>query len=191
MEFSTNTALILVDVQDAVHVPVWGQRNNPQAEENIGRLLRAWRETKRPVLHVKHNSRRTASPFHASHPGNRIQEFARPLPEEPLFEKDVNSSFIGTNLEETLRQRGISSLVLVGFVTNHCVETTARMAGNLDFKTYVVSDATATFDRVGPDGRYFDADTMHAVSLAAIHGEFVTVTDTQTALNAARASLSV
>jgi nicotinamidase-related amidase len=184
VELPANAALILIDVQHGANDPGQGRRNNPQAEENMGRLLAAWRETGRPVIHVKHNSRSATSPFHASQPGNAIIEFAQPLPGEPLIEKDVNSAFIGTGLEARLRAAGITTLAIVGFVTNHCVETTARMAGNLDFETYVVSDATATHDRTGPDGRHYDADLIHAVSLASLHGEFATVVATDDILAA-------
>lgn len=179
MELPERAALLVIDVQDAVYDPRYGRRNNPQAEDNMARLLAAWRGTGRPVIHVKHNSRRPESPFHASHPGNAIIAFARPLPGEPLLEKDVNSAFIGTDLEARLRAAGVTTLVLVGFVTDHCVETTARMAGNLDFTVYVVSDGTATFARTTPDGRVFEPELVHDVSLASIHEEFVTVVDTE------------
>jgi hypothetical protein len=52
------------------------------------------------------------------------------------------------------------------------------MAGNLGFSTWVVSDATATFDRVGPDGVAHPAEQIHAVALSDLHGEFATVVDT-------------
>lgn len=182
MELPTDAALVVIDVQEGTNQPGKGQRNNPQAEENIERLLDAWRDAGRPIIHVKHNSRSLASPFHVTHPGNAIMAFAQPRSGEPLIEKDVNCAFIGTDLETRLRSVGITTLVIVGFITNHCVETTARMAGDLDFDTYVVSDATATFDRVGPDGRVFEAELVHAVSLASINDEFVTVVDTNSVL---------
>lgn len=182
VELATNAALLVIDVQDAINTPGQGRRNNPQAEENIARLLAAWRDGGRPIIHVKHNSRSATSRFHRAHPGNAIMAIAQPQAGEPLVEKDVNSAFIGTDLEARLRSAGITTLVIVGFVTNHCVETTARMAGNLDFDTYVVSDATATFDRVGIDGQVFEAELVHAVSLANIHDEFVTVADTTSIL---------
>lgn len=147
-------------------------------------MLDAWRHAERPIIHVKHNSRKSTSPFHVTHPGNAIMAFAQPRPGEPLIEKDANCAFIGTDLESRLRSAGITTLVIVGFITNHCVETTARMAGDLDFDTVVVSDATATFDRVGPSGRVFGAELVHAVSLASIHDEFVTVVDTNSVLAA-------
>jgi nicotinamidase-related amidase len=94
----------------------------------------------------------------------------------------VNSAFIGTDLEQRLREHKIDSVVITGITTNHCVSTTARMAGNLGFNTYVVSDATATFDIKGPDGRHYTADEMHAMGLAEINDEFATVLDTETLL---------
>ncbi|HET8841315.1 MAG TPA: isochorismatase family protein, partial [Ktedonobacteraceae bacterium] len=90
----------------------------------------------------------------------------------------VNSAFIGTPLETLLRQGHITTLVATGLTTNHCVETTVRMAGNLGFLTYMVSDATATFDRVGPDGKHYSAEEIHAMSLANMHDEFAQVVTT-------------
>jgi nicotinamidase-related amidase len=95
-----------------------------------------------------------------------------------VIEKRVNSAFIGTSLETDLRRAGCRGLVIVGLTTNHCVSTTARMAGNLGFATWVVSDATATFDRVGPDGALHPAEQIHAIALSDLHGEFATVVDT-------------
>jgi nicotinamidase-related amidase len=188
MELPSNVALLVVDVQIAINRPEKGRRNNPQADENIARLLAAWREAGRPVFHVKDNSPSLDSAFHPSQPGNAIQDYARPLPGEPLIEKETHSAFTGTDLAAWLRSQGISTLVIAGFVTNHCVEATARMAGDLGFDTFVVSDATGTHDLIGPDGRVFDADLVHALSLANLHGEFATVVDTERVLAAVRAS---
>lgn len=182
MEIPANATLLVIDVQDGVNLPGRGQRNNPQAEENIAALLEAWRNAGLPILHVKHNSRLATSPFYPTAPGNAIMEFAQPREGEPLIEKDANNAFVGTDLEERLRQAGSPTLVIVGFHTNHCVETTARMAGDLGFDTYVVADAMAAFDRVGPDGRHYDAETLHGSSLASIHGEFATVVSTSNVL---------
>ena len=83
---------------------------------------------------------------------------------------------IGTDLESRLRAAGIHTLVLCGATTNHCVETTTRMAGNLGFDARLVRDATWTFDRTGPDGDVHTADEIHAVTLANLSGEFATIT---------------
>jgi nicotinamidase-related amidase len=177
-------ALLLVDVQQGFDAPGWGERNNPDAERNIARLLEAWREAGWPVLHVQHISVEPGSVLGPGQPGTELKPEAAPASEEPLFQKHVNSAFIGTDLEVHLRKRGIEALVIVGLTTNHCVSTTARMSGNLGFETFVVDDATATFDRVGHDGRRYDAAEVHAISLASLHGEFATVLRTDEVLAA-------
>ncbi|CAN5741105.1 cysteine hydrolase family protein [soil metagenome] len=172
-------ALLLVDVQEGLDDPTLGERNNPGAEERAATLLAAWREAGRPVVHVRHLSEEPGSPLRPGQPGVEIKEIVRPAPGEPVVEKSVNSAFIGTGLEERLRADGIETLIIAGLTTDHCVSTTARMAGNLGFETYVVSDAIATFDRVGPGGGSFPAEQVHEVSLASLHGEFATVANSR------------
>jgi nicotinamidase-related amidase len=175
---SQSAALIVLDVQQAFRDPRWGERNNPEAESNIARLLAAWRTSGRPIRHIVHDSLEPNSLLRAGSPGNAIQALAAPLASEPVYRKHVNSAFIGTNLEKDLRQNGIDTLVIVGLTTNHCVSTTARMAGNLGFPTYVVSDATAAFARPALDGTLRPADAVHSAALSDIHEEFATVVDT-------------
>ena len=175
-------ALLLIDVQLGLDDPAWGRRNNPGAERNMAALLAAWRASGRPVIHVQHMSRRPDSPLRPGLPGNALKPEVAPADGEPLFRKDVNSAFIGTGLEEHLRARGIASLVIVGLTTDHCVSSTARMAANLGFEAVVVSDATATFERVGPEGERLRADEMHRAALASLHGEFATVRRTREVL---------
>ncbi len=182
LSFPQNTALLLIDVQKGFDDPVWGHRNNPEAEKNIASLLHAWRQTERPVIHIQHCSRNPRSVLHASSPGNEIKDLVRPQGEEPVLQKQVNSAFIGTDLEERLRRDGITMLVITGLTTNHCVETTTRMAGNLDFDAYFVSDATATFDRTGPDGVLHTAEEIQAITLTNLHQEFATIVTTDDVL---------
>jgi nicotinamidase-related amidase len=181
-----NAALILIDVQQAFEDPSWGQRNNPQAEGNIAALLGAWRGTGRPLFHIQHRSPRPASLFHPDAYGFKVKPQAAPLAGEPVLFKSVNSAFIGTDLEQRLRDAGIGTLVIAGITTDHCVSTTTRMAGNLGFEAFIVSDATATFERIGPDGRHYTAQQMHDTALASLHREFATVATTGEVIDALR-----
>jgi nicotinamidase-related amidase len=178
-----NAALLVVDVQKGFDDPYWGTRNNCNAEAQIARLLTAWRQTGRPIIHVQHMSTNPKSPLRPHQPGNEFKDMVKPMAGEPVFEKQVNSSFIGTNLEKYLRENDVDTLVIVGLSTDHCISTTTRMAGNLGFDTYVVADATATFNRTAHDGTRFSAEQVHEVALASLHGEFATVCNTSDFFN--------
>ena len=154
MPVSQKAALLLIDMQKGFDDPIWGRRNNLDAEMHAATLLQAWRQTGRPIFHIQHLSRDPSSPLHSGSPGSEIKEMVCPQGSEPVIQKHVNSAFIGTDLEERLKRAGVTTLIITGITTNHCVETTTRMAGNLGFCTYLVSDATATFDRQGPLGRF-------------------------------------
>jgi len=173
-----SAALIVIDVQHGLADSGSGERNNPQAESNIAKLLAAWRSSGRPVRHVVHDSVEPDSQLRPGLPGNAIQAQAAPQLAEPVYRKNVNSAFIGTTLESDLHKDGIDTLVIVGLTTNHCVSTTVRMAGNLGFTTFVVSDATAAFSRAALDGSLRPAEAVHSAALSDLHGEFATVVDT-------------
>jgi nicotinamidase-related amidase len=177
-----NEALLLIDVQQGFDEPSWGKRNNPEAESNIALLLSEWRKHDLPVIHVRHCSVEPNSPLRPESPGNKFKEEAEPLAEEKQFSKSVNSAFIGTGLEEYLKGQDITSLVIVGLTTDHCVSTSARMAANLGFEVTVVSDATATFDREGYDDAFYSADDIHSINLVSLNGEFCTVLSTDEVL---------
>ena len=178
-QFSNNTALLLIDVQKGVDVlQHWGgptgRRNNPDAESNMLRLLAAFRQQGLTVAFTRHNSREGVSPLKFSLPTGDQKQGFEPLPGEIVVSKDVNSGFVGTDLEIQLRRKGISRLVIVGFFTNMCVETTTRMAGNLGFDTYLVPDCCATSNRIGLDGADYDPELVHDMTVANLHREFCT-----------------
>ncbi|KAL4907636.1 hypothetical protein BDW74DRAFT_147907 [Aspergillus multicolor] len=157
------------------------------------------------IIHVFHSSTSVSSPLHPSAAnGTGIQplDFAQPASDgsELVMWKHVNSAFVGTQLESYLREHGIRQLVVAGITTDHCVSTSVRMAANLGVvdryrqgepvfngekgqwstelvdigRIVLVGDATATWAKGG-----FDAETVHAVSLASLEGEFADVMETE------------
>lgn len=182
MSFSSGPApaLLLIDIQQAFNdLAHWGgERNNPDAEANAARLLAYWREHHLPVFHVQHNSTTPGSPLAPGQPGNAFKPEVAPLPGETIIPKNVNSAFIGTDLEQQLREQGLTTLVIAGLTTDHCVSTTTRMAGNLGFRVYLVGNACATFNKKGPNGEEFSADLIHQTALASLHDEFGAIVTT-------------
>lgn len=177
-------ALLIVDAQQGFDDSVWwGERNNLVAEQNIAELLSSWRARNGLVIHARHCSLVAGSPLRRNAPGWAFKPEAKPVGEEIIVEKSVNSAFIGTGLDDMLQQRKIERLTVVGFTTDHCVSTTVRMASNLGYKVRFVDDAAATFDRVDRSGRTIPADLVHRVHLASLNGEFCNVIDTTTLLS--------
>ena len=180
---SDDRALILIDCQVGFNNPFWGQRNNPDFEANAKAVLAHWRARGRRIIHVRHASLKPNSPLRAEEPGFAFFEWAEPRENEVEIIKHVNSCFIGTGLEDLLQAEGHYGLVLLGLTTNHCVSTTARMAGNLGFDVCLVGDACATFPRTAADGEAFDADLVHRTALASLHEEFCTVLSSERLLS--------
>ena len=176
-----NIALVLIDIQKGFDDEVYwgGNRNNKDAEKKSAIILGKWRELNLPIFHIVHSSDDPISRLHESHPGFEIKDEVRPIDGESVIKKSVNSAFIGTDLKERLDNQKIKRLVIIGLTTNHCVSTTARMAGNFGFDTLLVSDATATFDRIGINGEKFSSEIMHQTTLANLNNEFARVINTE------------
>jgi nicotinamidase-related amidase len=172
-------ALLVIDVQRAfADAAYWGRRDNPDCERNIAALLATWRAAGGPVVFVRHDSTEPDSPLRPGTPGHAFQEVVTGAP-DLLITKSTNSAFYGDpDLHAWLQERAITAVVICGITTNHCCETTARMAGNLGYATTFVIDATHTFDRRAPDGELIPAEVVSRVTAANLDGEFATVLTT-------------
>ena len=176
-----NPALLLVDIQKAFLEKDYPGliRNNENAEFICGKILKKWRTLDLPIIHVRHSSSNPESKLHKSRPGFEFNDYVTPLENEMVLTKEVNSAFIGTNLENILIKSHIDTLVIVGMTTNHCISTTVRMSGNLGFDTYLISDSTACYNTKGMNGEIIPCNTIYNSALASLQEEFATVIDSK------------
>ena len=176
-----NPALLLVDIQKAFLEKDYPGliRNNEHAEFICGKILKKWRTLDLPIIHVRHSSTNPESKLHKSRPGFEFNDYVTPLETEMVLTKEVNSAFIGTNLENILIKSHVDTLVMVGMTTNHCISTTVRMSGNLGFDTYLISDSTACYNTKGLNGEIIDCNTIYNSALASLQEEFATVIDSK------------
>ncbi len=171
MQFDDTAALLVIDVQQGFDDPQWGERDNPDAEANIGRLVQAWSDASRPLVLVRHDSVSPGSPLAPGSPGNAMKDVVADAPHDLFVTKHVNSAFYGEpDLHAWLQARGIRQLVVCGIQTNMCVETTARMAGNLGYDVTLPLDATHTFDLEGPGGMRLTAAELVRATAANLQG---------------------
>ena len=146
-KWADSTALIVVDVQKGFDdEEYWGPRNNPECEDNVERLIAAWREQDWPIVFVRHSSTQPSSPLAPSSPGFAFKDIITGEP-DLLITKTVHSAFYGdVDLDAWLIEHEISGVAVCGIQTNMCCETTARMASDLGYELIFVIDATHTFD---------------------------------------------
>ena len=172
-------ALIVVDVQRGFEEPFWGKRNNPGCEENIAKLIGAWRSKGDPIVFVRHDSLEPDSPLAPGSKGNDFKDVISGQP-DLLVRKNVHSAFYGNpDLHAWLQERGIDRVTICGITTNHCCETTVRMGADLGYGVRFVLDATHTFDMTAPDGSVVSAETLTSATAAGLHEEFAQVVSTR------------
>jgi nicotinamidase-related amidase len=174
IDIEPTAALLVIDVQVGFDAPAFGKRNNPAAEENIGRLIASWTAHGRPVVRVRHASRQPGSPLAPDAPGYAFKPVVADLAPTLDIEKSVHSAFLGSpDLHAWLGAAGIHQVVISGIQTNRCCETTARVAGDLGYDMVFALDATYTFDE-----RDISADQIAAVTTVNLDGQFGRVVNT-------------
>jgi len=166
-------ALLVIDAQQEYFAPDGKVvlPGGPAAVKKIAEALAWARARGLPVIHVVHESRRpNASIFAPGSPALAIHPDARPEPGEPVVQKHLPGSFTGTELEEILRQQKVERVLVAGFMTQMCVDTTARQAAHLGFQVTVLSDATAAMAVAAPDGETIPAVEVHRTHLGSLRG---------------------
>jgi len=162
-------ALILIDLQhDYFASGLWPLDNIEPAAANAARVLAAFRQAGKPVIHVRHESLAADAPFFRSGtPGAQIHGAVAPAANEPVIVKHYPNSFRETELHAVLAQHGIESLVLVGAMSHMCIEAAGRAAADLGYGVTVLHDACATRELVF-DGHTVPAAQVHAGAMAAL-----------------------
>ncbi len=168
------SALIMVDCQNTYRQGVMQLTNVEQAIVECQRVLTLARDLHIPVIHIQHDAG-VGSPYDIQADIGAISSEVAPLAGETVVVKHYPDAFVATNLALMLQSLHIENVVLAGFMTHMCINSTARGAFNLGFKPTVIASACATRSLVGADGKVIDAQTMHNSALAALQDLFAVV----------------
>jgi len=169
-------ALLLIDIQND-YFPGGAMElvRSPEAAAQAGKLLQAFRQKSRPLVHIQHVSTRPGATFFL--PNTKGVEFhasVAPAKGETVFQKHFPNSFRETPLLDHLRQQRITQLVIAGMMTQMCVESTTRAAADLGFQCLLAHDACAT-RALSFGGKSVPAEEVQAAFLAALNGLFAKV----------------
>lgn len=171
-----SNALLIIDIQND-YFP--GGRmelvGSTAASVQAKALLDAFRARGLPVIHVQHVSNRAGATFFLPDTeGVRIHENVTPLAAEPIVTKHFPNAFRETTLTDTLRERGIKSLVIAGMMSHMCIDTSTRAAADAGYACTLAHDACATRD-LAFGGTTVPAAQVHAAFMAAMNGAFAKV----------------
>ncbi|HMY17734.1 MAG TPA: cysteine hydrolase family protein [Polyangium sp.] len=174
----SESALILIDCQNTYRSGLMQLEGVEPALEEAARLLARARAKGTPVFHIMHDAG-PGSPYDIRAEIGQIADIVAPREGEPVIVKAYPSSFEQTTLHEQLQKIGAKNVVLAGFMTHVCVNSTARAAFNRGYGTTVVASATATRALPGPDGDVLPAKTIHNAALASLADLFAILAPTQ------------
>ena len=171
-----DSALIMVDCQNTYRHGIMQLTNVEAAILEAQKLLNMARDLNIPIIHIQHDAG-VGSPYDVTAEIGQISSEVAPKNGENVITKNYPNAFIATPLEAQLKALGIENLILAGFMTHMCINSTARGAFNLGFKPTVVASACATRSLIGVNGKTVDAQTMHEAALAAVRDLFAVVID--------------
>jgi nicotinamidase-related amidase len=178
-----NPALILIDVQREYFTresPLWIP-DGAAVLERLAGLLETARERGTGIVHVQHHEDASSPVFATGTPAVETMAEVAPGPGEPLIEKHLPGSFDGTTLDAILEELGAKTLVIGGFMTHMCCDTTAREAQARGLDVVFLTDGTATRDLTGPDGTTIPHAVVHETTLATQADGFSTLSDVASA----------
>lgn len=177
-----NSALVIVDMQMVMQQRIGSGRDhvNPEAPEQVARLVAAFRGAGKPVIHVRHRDDYVTSPLHPDAPGYQPMPCAQELENEPVFVKTSSSGFATTDLADYLRKNEISKLVVTGAVAGFCVNSTVRAGSDLGFQMTVVRDAVLGFDLPSAN---LSARAIFDVTMGLLDADFAEVIESDTAIS--------
>ncbi|MDX1880416.1 cysteine hydrolase family protein [Mycolicibacterium sp. 141076] len=162
-----DSALVLIDCQNTYTQGVMELEGVQDALDETAALLDRARTAGIAVIHIQHDDG-PGSLYDISGESGAIVDRVAPRGDEPVIVKQFPNSFVQTDLDERLKALGASNLVLAGFMTHMCVNSTARGAFSLGYAPTVVAAATATRTLAGPDGQAVPAAALQAASLAGL-----------------------
>ncbi|MCB1916353.1 MAG: cysteine hydrolase [Rhodocyclaceae bacterium] len=166
--------LVLVDCQNTYRHGLMALEGVEAALAEATTLLERARAAGCPVFHIQHDSG-PGSPYDIRTEIGAIADPVSPVDGEVVIVKGLPNSFAGTDLAGHIAKTGRTQIVLAGFMTHMCINSTARGAFNLGLQPTVVATATATRPLPAVDGRILPAAAVQAASLAALGDLFARI----------------
>jgi nicotinamidase-related amidase len=169
-----DSTLIMIDCQNTYTYGVMELDGVQAALDEAEVLLDRARSAGIPVIHIQHDDG-PGSLYDIEGESGAIVPQVAPRNGEPVVVKNYPNSFVQTDLDDILKTANASHLVIAGFMTHMCVNSTGRGAFNLGYAPTVVAAATATRALPAIGGDAVPASVVHTASLAGMADLFAVV----------------
>ncbi len=176
------SALIMIDCQNTYRKGLMQLTGVEVAILEARRLLAKAREHKIPVIHIQHDAG-AGSPYDVSAEIGAICDEVAPIVGESVITKNYPNSFMATDLDQQLKALGIKNIVLAGFMTHMCINSTAHGAFNLGYFVTVVASATATRPLQAANGKVLSAQEVQDGAIASTRDLYAAIVDSVDDLN--------
>lgn len=171
-----DSALLMIDLQNTYRKGVMQLSGVEQAIAEAQKLLQMARDLKVPVFHIQHDAG-PGTPYDVNAEIGAIADEVAPIEGEPVITKHYPNAFVQTDLDERLKALGIQKIMLAGFMTHMCINSTAHGGFNLGYAPTVVASATATRALAGANGQVLSAQQVHDAAIAATRDLYAAIVD--------------
>lgn len=177
---SPRRALVVIDVQNEYIHGKFRIEYPPVADSlrKIAQAMDAATAAGVPIVVVQHVLPPEAPIFAAGSDGVKVHDSIAAKPHDLLLTKTLPSCFAGTAFDDWLRQRGIDTLTIVGYMTHNCDDSTTREAMHRGYQVELLSDATGSLPYSNQAGSA-SAEQIHKTTLVVMQSTFAAVMTTQ------------
>jgi nicotinamidase-related amidase len=178
----SESALIMIDCQNTYRQGIMQLTGVEAAILEAQKLLKLARQLNIPVIHIQHDAGE-GTPYDVHAKIGAISDEVAPENDEVVITKNYPNAFHNTCLNEVLKSQGINKIILAGFMTHMCVNSTAHGGFNLSYLPTVVASATATRALQSPNGTIIPAQQVHDAALASTRDLYAAVVEQVTDLS--------
>ena len=171
-----DSALVMIDCQNTYRSGIMQLTGVEEALQEAQKLLHMARALKIPVFHIRHDAG-PGTPYDVNAPIGAIADEVAPVAGEAVITKHYPNAFIQTDLDAQLKTASVKNLVLAGFMTHMCINSTAHGAFNLGYNVAVVASATATRPLQAANGKVLSAQEVHDGAIASTRDLYAAIID--------------
>jgi len=171
-----DSALIMIDCQNTYRHGIMQLSGVDAALLEAGKLLQMARDLHIPIFHIRHDAG-SGSAYDINAESGAFCDAVKPVAGEAVITKNYPNAFINTDLDQQLKAANVNSIMLAGFMTHMCINSTAHGGFNLGYALTVVASACATRPLQTAGNTVLTAQQVHDGAIASTRDLYAAIID--------------